>query len=187
LRDAELGVCEGFLVFDFLRMNDTFEILENNAPRCISPFSRSEKIPWPENPSHAKPVIICSYKLRCRCGEEQLLLYGSKNENGPKGCWAPYSALCPSCQFDSLIFSAEQHGYDGENGVCSSIIGTERELYHADPGSVLVRFTYDVENYAELVEAGVENPQDYFGLFEINFKRPGRFRFFRCLMEYECA
>ena len=94
-------------------------------------------------------------------------MYASSNN---ERLLAPIYLECPICLTKSLIFNPAIHGWDGENGDNASLVGkNEPQKINDSPRRVIVDYSFqDPESYAELMDDGIENPEDYFDVFIVN-------------------
>lgn len=136
----------------------------NRKPACFKSFNlvdaKDVKSNWVTGPEFVSKYIACA------CGNILLNIYASY---GNKMYLAPIELECPQCMNRAEIFNPTEHGWDGENGDCCSLVGeTEPKLFNKSPIRVLVEYSYQgVENYEELINDGINNPEDYFDVFAL--------------------
>lgn len=143
---------------------DIYSKFINRKPACFKSFSlldaKGVKSDWPSSPEYISKLVACE------CGETLLDIYASF---GNEMHLAPIELECPKCKNKSEIFNPTKHGWDGENGDCCSLIGeSEPKLFNKSPTKVVVEFSYQgEENYEELINDGIKNPEDYFDVFAL--------------------
>lgn len=136
----------------------------HRKPACFGSFdlldAKEVKSNWPQGPEFITKFVACE------CGETLLNVYASfENEMH----LAPIELECPKCKTRSEVFNPEKHGWDGQNGDSCSLVGeSEPKLFNQSPTKVVVEFSYQgEENYEELMNDGIENPEDYFDVFSL--------------------
>jgi hypothetical protein len=106
-------------------------------PRCITDLN-------PNPTRHSKPTLLlppelsvyhgpynladtASFVIGCPCGERAVFLLGyyaeTDNHRMDNIFVGPLSIECPKCGVVSEFFDTRKHGYDGEQGVNTHIIG----------------------------------------------------------------
>lgn len=175
-------------------MSITLTDLKSKTPRCLSGFIVSD--PNKEiisKISNDEEFVI--KQISCSCGNKHLNIITTKqlniNTNNKKEndyYYAPIYLNCPSCSLENLLFNPQQHGWDGENGDSTEIIGEGNKITFNDKkGSILVEYSYqDIDSYDELVNDGIENPEDYFETFNVYFVENGSNSLVD-VVNYECA
>lgn len=133
-------------------------------PACFGPFELADATDVKSGWGHS-PEFLTKY-VRCGCGEERLNIYASSGNNMRL---APIILECPTCQARAEVFHPDKHGYDGQLGQNCAMVGeTPPELVAPSPGRIVVEYSYQgKEHYEELLEEGIENPEDYFDVFSI--------------------
>ena len=87
---------------------------------------------------------------------------------------SPVFVACEHCAQTELLFDASIHGWDGmvspgEERVSASTANSFKPV----AGTVIVNYSYQgIENYEELLDDGVPNPEDYFDTLSIYFIDP---------------
>lgn len=155
----------------------------HKKPRCLENFDTDDtpteiKNNWVQGPEFLSKLI------KCKCGEEELYVYASSNK---EMLLAPIYLECPKCLSKSLIFDPTIHGWDGENGDSTSLIGEikPKKVYET-PRRVIVNYSFqNPDNYAELMEDGIDKPEDYFDVIIINTINDGGK--LEEVVSYECA
>lgn len=143
---------------------DVYKKFINRKPACFKSFNLLEAKDVKSNWASA-PEFISRY-VACACGNTLLNVYASY---GNKMHLAPVELECPTCMNRTEIFNPTKHGWDGENGDCCSLVGeSEPKLFNRTPGKVVVEYSYQgEENYEELINDGIKNPEDYFDVFAL--------------------
>ena len=169
-----------------INKKESESILNNfiyKKPRCLANFE-IENCPsdlinkWLQGPEFLSKLI------KCKCGESKLFVYASSND---EMLLAPIDLECPKCFKKHLIFNPEMHGWDGENGDNASLIGkNEPHKINDLPREVIVDYSFqNPENYSELMDDGIKNPEDYFDVFIVNtINETGKLEE---VVSYECA
>lgn len=136
----------------------------SKKPSCLKGF-RIQEISDVKSNWVTGPEFKCKL-VKCQCGNSELKIYASY-ENGMH--LAPIILECTNCDTKEVIFNPEIHGWDGQNGDDCSMVGTgEPELFVEDPTKVVIEYSYQgLENYEELIEDGIGNPEDYFDVFSV--------------------
>ena len=174
-------------------MNKVLSQLTNTIPRHLSGFIVSKEVTSPEKWNAGEEFV--TYRIECVCGEKSLLLDSSRvtedyeyfSEVDQNQYYAPFKVTCPECRRMITVFDPRKHGWDGRNGDCSSIVGQEFTHVESDAGTVIFTVSFQgVDNYEELIEEGVEHPEDYFDTFTIYFRATGKEKF-QQIGSYECA
>lgn len=155
----------------------------NKKPRCLEGYNIKDSPPEIINTWLQGPEFL-SKLLKCKCGEEKLYVYASSNN---EVLLAPIYLECPKCLTKNLIFNPSIHGWDGENGDNTSIIG-ENEPHKVNklPRRVIVDYSFQgPDSYADLINDGTKNPEDYFDVFIISTQNEsGKLEE---VVSYECA
>ena len=155
----------------------------HKKPGCLENFEtedcpRDIKNSWIQGPEFLSKLI------KCKCGESELYVYASSND---EMLLAPVYLECPKCLSKSLIFNPEMHGWDGENGDNASMVGEEEpHKINESPCRVIIDYSYQgPESYADLMDDGVKNPEDYFDVIIISIvNESGELEE---VVSYECA
>ncbi len=164
-------------------MNNILENFIHKKPRCLKSFE-IEDLPKGINTNWSDGPEFLSKLVKCKCGNNVFNVYASSNE---EMTLAPVYLECPNCLTKDLIFDPTIHGWDGENGDCASLVGEkEPQKLYDSPRKVIIDYSYQgVDSYAELIDDGIENPEDYFDVFIINtLSESGKLEE---VVSYECA
>jgi len=154
-------------------------------PRCIAALN-------PKRTRHSKPTLLlpshlsvyqglydvaitASFIVGCPCGERAVFLLGyyATNEGRHKDriFVGPLSIECPLCGVVSEFFDTRKHGWDGEQGVNTHIIGEANPQRFSCPNCGVApmilcpNFCYEAPE--EFEGEMRERPQDFFGGFDI--------------------
>ena len=148
------------------KIDNVLNKFARKKPRCLNYFDIEEapsdiKNNWVQGPEFLSKLI------KCKCGETALNVYASSSK---EMLLAPIFIECPKCLSKHLIFDPTVHGWDGENGDDVSLVGeNEPRLVNNIPRRVIVDYSYQgPDNYAELIEGGIKNPEDYFDVFIVS-------------------
>jgi hypothetical protein len=117
-----------------------------------------------------------SFIIGCSCGHRAVNLLGyyvsSETSRGSVGFVGPLSLECEKCGKLSTFFDSRKHGYDGEQGVNTYIIGEGKSDKFACPRCgptlliVCANFTYHgAEDSSELMQKN--RTQDFFRGFDV--------------------
>lgn len=138
----------------------------HKKPKCLNNFDIEDTAPDIKNNWVQGPEFL-SKLIKCKCGEKDLSVYASSNK---EMLLAPIYVECPKCFSKYLIFDPTIHGWDGEIGENASIVGeTEPQLVNITPRKVIIDYSYQgPDNYTELMEDGIKNPEDYFDVFIVS-------------------
>ncbi len=154
----------------------------NKKPGCFKSFNlvdaQDVKTGWVTGSEFLSKYVIC------KCGNGALNIYASF---GNDMNLAPLVVECPICGVKEEIFNPEIHGWDGENGDnCSSVGESEPKLLPVSPTRLVTEYSYQgAENYEDLIEEGVVNPEDYFDTFALySVSDSGKLSE---VVSYECA
>lgn len=144
-------------------MQSLFDTFIHKKPRCFGAFLLKNQS---TNNYQLESAAFLTAQVQCPCGCELLNVYASYNK---EMILAPAILECPGCSTSAVIFSPDQHGWDGEQGNNCSLIGQAKpRLVNLEPTKVCVEYSYQgVENYRDLVADGVANPEDYFETFNL--------------------
>lgn len=154
----------------------------SKKPRCFSDFNIEDATDVKSN--WVSGVEFSSKYVSCPCGNSLLNIYASQNEGITL---APILLECENCQLKEEIFNPEVHGWNGENGDNCSMIGKfEPRLVNSLPSKIVAEYSYQaLENYEELIQNGIQNPEDYFDVFSIyTCDEDGNLKE---VVSYECA
>lgn len=148
------------------KIKNIFEKFKDEKPRCLEGFD-IEDCPGEVANSWLQGPEFLSKLVKCKCGESELYVYASSND---EMLLAPIYLECPKCLTKDLIFDPTIHGWDGENGDSASLVGgKEPKKINSTPRRIIVNYSFQgEENYADLMDDGIKNPQDYFDVFIIN-------------------
>lgn len=135
-------------------------------------------------------------KLSCACSNQQLQVLTCQNKQ-TKGFFrkkevieylAPVNIHCTSCNTTSLLFNPNIHGWNGQLDEQTTETDLQvTQLYTDDLGEVMVNYSYqNAENYQDLLDDNIANPQDYFDTITIYFKS-AKDTSIREIFSYECA
>ncbi|GAB1267021.1 hypothetical protein NBRC116493_02740 [Aurantivibrio infirmus] len=160
-------------------MEQLIKELFEKTPKCLSELKTSVsdvQLPrsWNSGP------LFTTKLISCKCGNEELELHTAQRK-ASKGFfkkkevteyYPPVKVSCTKCNNSTTIFNPEVHGWNGET---EESLGTPQEVelmpYSPGMGEVYVNYSYQgVENYEDLVEEGVKNPEDFFDTFTVLVK-----------------
>ena len=164
-------------------MESILEKFIHKKPRCLESFDIEDLPNEIENDWLQGPEFL-SKLVKCKCGGRVFNVYASSDE---KMTLAPVYLECPNCLTKDLIFDPTIHGWDGENGDCASLVGNkEPKNIYESPRKVVIDYSYQgPDNYADLIDEGIENLEDYFDVFSINtLNESGKLEE---VVSYECA
>lgn len=163
-------------------MSDIYDKFIDRKPHCFGTFmlvdAESARSDWAVSKEFLSKLIQCS------CGNQKLHILTS--HNGEMNL-APIILSCPACEKREEIFSPDKHGWDGQNGDnCAKISSLEPQLINATASKIVVEYSYQgIENYEDLIEDDIENPEDYFDIFNLfTMDDAGNLEEIVC---YECA
>ncbi len=175
-------------------MDELLEKLLAKSPTLFTRFRvlRDKASPekWNRGPAFATKQIACV------CGSSELRL-ATIQKTGTRGfftkrqvvtCLPPVYVTCPRCARSELLFDPAIHGWDGQaEGRRKSPNAAAVVPFREAKGYVLVNYSYQgAENYADICEEGVPNPEDYFDTFTVYFREQGRDDFEQ-VVSCECA
>lgn len=154
LNSSGLNSTVGDVPMDFL----------SKKPRCFKSFNIENATDIKSN--WVSGTEFLSKCLSCACGNKLLNVYASL-DGGIN--LAPILLECAICEVKEEIFNPEVHGWDGENGGHCSMVGkSEPRLVNSLPSKIVAEYSYQgLENYEELIQDGIHNPEDYFDVFSI--------------------
>lgn len=162
-------------------MDDLLEMLLEKTPKCFSNFNSSRisiQLPttWNTGPQFVTKAI------QCKCGNEDLYLEAAQHKQMKGVCRKqelitlapPVYISCKPCKSFRLLFNPLIHGWKGEmdesdnsDSAYTLISCTVR------PGRVYVNYSYqNIQNYEQLINNGIENPEDYFDTFTVFHRNP---------------
>lgn len=113
-----------------------------------------------------------SFEIGCPCGNPLLVLLGFwKADSGDRILVGPLRVECPKCGANSELFDTREHGYDGEQGVNTHMVGEGRPERFRCPGcngeamKLIANFSYGgSDGLSAELQARV---QDYFDTFDL--------------------
>lgn len=157
-------------------MEQLVKELFEKTPKCISAlktFVADVQLPhsWNSGPLFTTKLIAC------KCGSEELELHTAQRKIS-KGFfkkkevtehYPPIKVSCTNCKNSTIIFNPEVHGWNGE---IDESLGMPQEVelmpYSSGTFKVYVNYSYQgIENYEDLVDDGVKNPEDFFDTFTV--------------------
>lgn len=164
---------------------DDIQYVSLHPPRCITTLN-------PKPVEHSKPTLLlprhltiyhdgydpsatASFIIGCPCGCRSVHLRGyyttSKDSNSDGGFVGPLSIECTHCSAISEFFDTRKHGYDGEQGVNTYIVGKGKPDSFICLGCraakllICANFSYQAfENFGPEMR---KQPQDYFDTLDI--------------------
>lgn len=163
-------------------MSDIYDEFIGKKPRCFGIFTLIDATNAQSDWAVSKEFL--SKQILCSCGNPMLHVFASHNG---KMHLAPIILACPVCEKREEIFSPDKHGWDGMNGDnCAKIGSLEPQLINATASKIVVEYSYQgIENYEDLIEDEIENPEDYFDVFNLfTMDETGNLEEIVC---YECA
>lgn len=178
---CHVGLGNDTLSPNFTIEDESMDFL-SKKPRCFKGFNIEDATDIKSN--WVSGAEFSSKYVSCACGNALLNIYASHNGNMNL---APILLECEICQEKEEIFNPEVHGWDGENGDNCSLVGeSEPALFNAAPSKIVVEYSYQgLENYEELIQDGIQNPEDYFDVFSIyTCDEDGNLKE---VVSYECA
>lgn len=192
----ELDLRSGSAVYRMLGGEPEFSYLASDLaehayqfpPRCIRQLR-----PAPERGLARFPFHAC-FSVGCPCGERAAYLgcYSvSEGANPVKIFIGPLAIECPACGRVSDLLDTRHHGYDGELGSSSTMIGDgERARYACSdcgvrPMLVCPTFSYQLndDDFAATAEG---RPHDFFDCFALEGRCSGCDTL-RRITDFECA
>jgi hypothetical protein len=163
-------------------MSIVYETFIRRKPKCFKSFELENSVgiesDWVSSPEFLSKFVKCS------CGNKELNIYSSSNG---ELFLAPVLLECPKCNIKEEIFTPEKHGWNGEHGDNDSIIGdADPVLRNSAPTRIVAEYSYQgEENYEDLIEDGIMNPENYFDMFAIyTVTENGQLN---KIVSYECA
>lgn len=163
-------------------MSDIYDKFIDREPHCFGTFILVDAVNAQSDWAVSKEFL--SKLIQCSCGNQKLHVLTSHNE---KINLAPIILACPVCEKREEIFSPDKHGWDGQNGDnCAKIGSLEPQLINDTASRIVVEYSYQgIENYEDLIEDDIENPEDYFDVFNLFLMdEAGNLEEIVC---YECA
>lgn len=154
----------------------------DKKPSCFQSFNLIDALGtssgWVTGPEFKSMFVVCS------CGNELLNAYTSEGDGMNL---APLIIECPVCLIKAEVFNPEVHGWDGMIGYHCSMTGDSTpSLKTKSPSKLVVEYSYQgAENYDELLEDGVEDPENYFDTFSAFIASNNGS--LSTLITYECA
>lgn len=165
-------------------MSNVYQKFTSRKPSCFSSFNLIEcsadiASNWMQGPEFITRQIVCD------CSSENLDILASSDGDQ---LLAPIVASCPNCQKSETLFDPRKHGWDAqEGGDCYSLVGeSEPKKVNGSACTVIVNYSYQgEENYNDLLEDDVENPEDYFDVIFFHYiNEKGSIKE---VVSYECA
>ena len=162
--------------------------VHQNPPRCISNLrpkpvtscKPTHRLPLHLSVYHGEYAVVpddvlgtASFLLNCPCGFSSAVLLGYyvSDETEDVGFVGPLSLDCARCHQITEFFDTRKHGYDGEQGVNTYLIGEGTPDRWACPHCgvisliVCAKFSYQgVEDFCGEMR---QRPQDFFGGFDL--------------------
>ncbi len=163
--------------------------VHQHPPRCISgvngkPTGRSTptlRLPWDQSIYHGQygeedilGVDTASFVIGCQCSCRAVYLLGYYVT--PKGhkdavFVGPLSLECPKCGAVSRFFDTRNHGYDGEQGINTHIIGEGMPNRFACPdcgeAPVIVCVNFSYHGFERFYGEMWERRQDFFNTLDV--------------------
>ncbi len=164
-------------------MEGQIEDLKLKKPKFLSAFETeilsNSILPSKWNQSE----FFITKNVFCCCGQKQQHLLSTPIIE-TKGLFkkrevlnhlAPIHIRCSVCNKTNLLLNPEVHGWSGEFKESAAMIGEgEPQLYSDSTGEVIVNYSYQgSENYQQLIEENISNPEDCFDTVTIYFKPAG--------------
>jgi hypothetical protein len=118
-------------------MESVIQYVHQHPPRCViglRPKPTSHSNPTIRLPSHLSVYgglydssHIASFLIGCPCGHQSAYLLGYYVNIEPRAedtiFVGPLSLECPKCRQVTAFFDTRKHGYDGEQGINTHMIG----------------------------------------------------------------
>lgn len=165
-------------------MSDLLKTLTAKKPSCFKDFELVHTDDRSTSVMPFKPEFV-HVMLHCPCGSEYFYVSAHKYEDTINLFFfkktrvlflGPVYLECAGCGKESLSFDPFRHGWNSEGdhltGYKPRGLDDELELTRCydKPGKVAVCYSYQgILNYEDLIEEGIQNPQDFFDTFELTF------------------
>lgn len=166
-------------------VSDIVQYVRQHPPRCIGtlrPEPSSPKRPTVLLPPHLSiyhklrgEAASVSFTIGCSCGNRAVYLLGYyafiEGRRQDRFFVGPLGLSCPECGAILELFDTREHGYDGEQGINTNIVGNgEPDSYEcpqcgATPMILQPTFSYRDVEWPEGPMR--ERVQDYFDTFDI--------------------
>ncbi len=172
---------------------DVLEKLTATPPTLLADFRVVGEVPSPETWNWGREFV--TRQIACACGSPALRVATRQSAAAPGvgkqeavTRLPPVYLSCPRCGRRALLFDAALHGWNGQvapGGRAAEARGLVP--FRESVGEVLVTCSYQgIENYQELFEDGISDPQDYFDTFTVYYREPGQAGF-ESVVSCECA
>lgn len=166
--------------------SDQIRYVHDHPPRCIAglrprPIQHvmpTLRQPWRDSVYYGQfdPKSMASFAVGCPCGcpTAYLLGYNVIHEDHPSVTVfvGPLRLECSRCGLISEFFDSRKHGYDGEQGVNTHMVGEgEPDRFPCPicgntPFFICANFHF--QPFEEFAQGMQTRPQDYFDTFAVN-------------------